>query len=354
MEEARKKILIVDDDELNRVLLGSIFESEYEIVEAENGLLGLEALYANREDISAVLLDMMMPVMDGMGFLQEMKKQGLVEQIPVFVVTAEPEAKNIYDAYNIGVMDVIGKPVVPYIVSKRVGSVVELFEARKKLRARVADQDLEIMLQQQKIIEINDGMIEALFSALEARSGETSAHVRNIRAMTRLLLEKTEMGNGISEDEIELIAIGAMMHDIGKISVPDAVLNKPGRLTDEEYTIMKDHTRYGAKILSDVKQLHQHNAYNYAYDIAIHHHERYDGRGYPEGLKGDEITPWAQVVSIADVYDALISPRCYKKPFPREVAVQMIQNNECGVFNPQLVECFVRVEPEIHKALYEQ
>ena len=344
-------ILIVDDDELNRAVLDNIFSAEYSIEEAENGQIGLEKLIDHSERICAVLLDVVMPVMDGMEVLKKLNKIGMTEHIPVFLITAESGDQTLNEAYSLGVMDVILKPVVPYVVLRRINSVVELFQARKRLGNKVAQQQTEIYQQAQQIIELNMGMIEALSTAIEFRSGESGSHVRRIHDITQYMLEHTELGDGLSEEEIQHIAMAAIMHDVGKIAIPDAILNKPGKFTPEEYEIMKTHTLQGAVLLEKIPQMKNHKAFQYAYDIARHHHERWDGRGYPDGLKGDEISIWAQIVSLADVYDALISKRVYKDAYQVEEALAMIQNGQCGTFNPRLLESFLKVEKHL-RGLY--
>lgn len=346
-------MLIIDDDEINRGILDNIFSPFYTIEEAENGKIGLEKLLARTEDYSAVLLDVMMPVMDGMEVLRHLKERQLLDKIPVFLITAEASVDTMREAYQMGVMDVISKPVVPFVVQRRVNSVVELFRARKRLGNVVERQQSELLLQAQKINELNQGMLETLSAAIEFRDVESGEHVRRIHDITSYLFLHTPLGEGFDEEEIEQIALASIMHDVGKIAIPDAILNKPGRLTPEEFEIMKTHTIEGAHLLERIPQLRENGAYHYAYDIARHHHERWDGRGYPDGLKGDEITIWAQVVSLADVYDALSSKRVYKDAFTRERVVAMIKNGECGVFNPRLLECFFTVEKDL-AVMYEK
>ena len=250
-------------------------------------------------------------------------------------------------AYDLGVMDVISKPVVPYIVLKRVQSVIELFQARKRLRRTVKSQQTELLAQAEKIIRLNQGMIEALSTAIEFRSEESGDHVRRIHDITWNLLTYTPLGDGLDDEAIHQIALASIMHDVGKIAIPDAILNKPGKLTAEEYAIMKTHTTQGALLLERIPQLRETGLYAYAADIARHHHERWDGRGYPDGLRGDEISVWAQAVSLADVYDALINKRVYKAAFSRERALEMIRNGDCGVFGPRLLDCFFAVEERL-------
>lgn len=346
-------LLIIDDSELNRVILSEIFSGAYHIIEASDGAEGWEKYEKNKEHICAILLDVVMPVMDGMDFLRVMKEHDEMKRIPVFLITASESTEILREAYEIGVMDVISKPVVPYMILRRVNSIIELFSARKKLREKVKQQNSEILKQAEMIIELNQGMIEALSTAIEFRSGESGEHVRRLREITHLMLEKTEFGTGLSGEEVEQISLGAIMHDVGKIAVPDEILNKPGRLTADEYEIMKTHTVKGAEMLSQIPQMKRHASYQYAYDIARYHHERWDGKGYPDGLRENEIPVCAQIVSIADVYDALVSKRVYKDAVGFDRAVGMIQNGECGAFNPRLIEAFLSVEKEC-RMLYVQ
>lgn len=348
------EILIVDDDEINRGILGILFSPSYQVDEAENGRVGLEKILADPSRYCAILLDVMMPEMDGLEVLRQLKQANVVDKIPIFLITAEASDAVMREAYQIGVMDVISKPVVPYVVQRRINSVVELFRARKRLGNVVERQQSELLLQAQKIIKLNQGMIQALSTAIEFRDGESGEHVQRIHDITHFILTNTEFGRGLSEEEIEQIALAAIMHDVGKIAIPDAILNKPGRLTPEEFEIMKGHTVQGALLLEKIPQLRESGAYQYAYDIARHHHERWDGRGYPDGLKGEEISVWAQVVSLADVYDALICKRVYKDALPREQVLDMIKQGQCGQFNPELLENFFQVEEKLYQLYAEK
>lgn len=347
--EVPNTLLIVDDTEINRAILHLIFCSSYAVEEAENGQIGLEKLLDHPGRICAVLLDVVMPVMGGMELLKRLKENGLLAQLPVFLITAETSSQMIEEAYALGVVDVINKPVVPYIVERRVNSVIELYQARKRLGNVVELQQSKLLEQTKQIMTLSFGMIEALSTAIEFRSGESGDHVRRIHDITSILLRETELGAGLSEETIEQIALAAIMHDVGKIAIPDAILNKPGRLTSEEFEVMKTHTSQGSALLSRIPQMREHGAYEYAYDIALHHHERWDGRGYPDGLKGDDITIWAQVVSIADVYDALVSKRVYKDAFGFDQAVEMIRSGQCGAFNPRLLKSFFSVEKRLRE-----
>lgn len=350
-KQAAGTVLVVDDNAINRAVLEHIFSQRYTVIEAENGREALEALLERRAEICAVLLDVIMPVMDGIEALEKMNLLGITEEIPVFLITSETANDTLKKAYGLGVMDVVAKPVVPYVVERRIGSVIELFRARKRLSEKVEEQQSEIVAQQEHIIRLNIGMIEALSTAIEFRSGESGEHVRRIHDITEHLLRNTELGEGMSEREITDIALASIMHDVGKIAIPDAILNKPGRLTPEEFEIMKTHTVQGGRLLERIPQMREHEAFRYAYDIAVHHHERYDGGGYPDGLKGDEISLWAQIVSLADVYDALTSKRVYKDAFGAEEAVRMIKDGKCGAFHPRLLAAFLKEEPRL-RGLY--
>ena len=340
-------LLIVDDDAINRAILENLFAPFYPIEEAEDGDEGLARILARPERFCAVLLDVVMPRMSGLEVLERLRESALTEKLPVFLITAEASDENMRRAYDLGVMDVISKPVVPYIVLKRVQSVIELFQARKRLRRTVKSQQTELLAQAEKIIRLNQGMIEALSTAIEFRSEESGDHVRRIHDITWNLLTYTPLGDGLDDEAIHQIALASIMHDVGKIAIPDAILNKSGKLTAEEYAIMKTHTTQGALLLERIPQLRETGLYAYAADIARHHHERWDGRGYPDGLRGDEISVWAQAVSLADVYDALINKRVYKAAFSRERALEMIRNGDCGVFGPRLLDCFFAVEERL-------
>lgn len=350
-EEGHSRLLIVDDSELNRALLANIFASDYEILEAENGREGLESIQAEQDSLSAVLLDVVMPEMNGLQVLQALHENGIIEKIPVFLITAETSEAVIEQAYALGVMDVISKPVVPYVVQRRVGSIVELFNTRRMLNKKVLFQENRLLHQAHQLVKMSFGMVEALSATIEFRSDESGEHVQRIHHITEYILQHTAMGEGLSAEQITLISMASIMHDVGKICIPDAILKKPGRLTPEEFEIMKTHTLKGAELLSRIPQMRENPTYAYAYDIALHHHERWDGQGYPEKLAGDQISIWAQVVSLADVYDALVSKRCYKNALGYEEAIAMIRAGQCGAFNPRLLACFLSVEPEI-RSLY--
>ncbi|MBM6785087.1 response regulator [Collinsella tanakaei] len=343
------RVLIVDDEQINRLILENLFVGIYDVDEAADGQEALDKITAEPEGYVAVLLDVVMPRLDGIEVLRRLAPTGYLQRVPVFLITAERGDAVMEEAYRLGVMDFIGKPIVPYAVIRRVQSVVELFEARNRLSMTVEDQRLQLLERAARIIELNRGMIESLSAAIEFRDGESGDHVRRIHDITKMVLECTRLGDGLTAEDIDDIALASIMHDVGKIAIPDAILCKPGRLTAEEFEVMKSHTVRGAELLEHIPQMRGMGAYRYAIDIARHHHERWDGHGYPDGLVGDQISIWAQVVSLADVYDALMSKRVYKDAFPREEALAMIRDGACGVFNPELLDCFFAVEPRINE-----
>lgn len=346
-QEAKPTALIVDDSDISRELLKNIFSGQYEIEEAEDGREGLEKILQDPGHYTLLLLDVIMPRMSGLEVLRELNKQGLTSTIAIFLITVETNNDVLREAYDLGVMDVIGKPVVPYIIARRVQSVVELFLMRKRLADKVYEQQQELLHQARQIIELNNGLIATLATAIEFRNGESGEHVRRIHDVTWYMLTHTKYHACYSEDEVMYIAMASIMHDVGKIAIPDAILNKPGRLTKEEYEVMKTHTSQGAELLEKIPQLRSNRAFPYARDIALHHHERWDGRGYPDGLVGNACSLEAQIVGLADVYDALLSKRVYKDALPPDEAVRMITAGECGTFNPELIEEFLACEQEL-------
>ncbi len=342
-------ILIVDDDFINRELLKNIFSSQFIFEEAENGKEGLRKIKKHKDKLCAIILDVEMPEMTGIELLEKISDIGITDMIPTFLITAHDDDELVENAYRLGVMDVVSKPVGAVVVERRVKTVIELFSARERLRETVKGQEIKLSENAKVIDELHRGTLETLATAIEFRDMESGQHVSRIYGMTKYILMHTDFGKGLSEDVIESMARASIMHDVGKIAISDVILNKPGKLTKEEFEIMKQHTVRGAELMQQIAGIQSHDSYTFAVDVARHHHERWDGRGYPDGLKGDEISVAAQVVSIVDVYDALVSARVYKAPFSHDEAVNMIKNGECGVFNPKMVDCFLEAEPVIRK-----
>ena len=332
--DAKQKILVVDDSEMNRAMLKEILGEGYEYLDAENGMKAVEIL-RSRTDIALVLLDLMMPEMDGFDVLRVMRCYSWLEEIPVIVISAAEDTENIERAYDLGVADYIRRPFERVMVMRRVQNVLMLYAKQKRLTRLVTDQVYE--KEHNSVL-----MISILSHLVEFRNSESGQHVLHIRTLTDLLLhqlvQKTDRYQ-LDESDISLISTASALHDIGKIMVPDEILNKPGHLTEKEYAIMKTHTTEGARILEELYSGQDEPLLKVAHAICLWHHERWDGGGYPDKLKGDAIPIAAQVVALADVYDALTSERCYKPAYDHEKAIHMILHGECGAFNPLLLEC---------------
>jgi len=350
-ENGRKQhILIADDSEMNRSILADMLGEEYEILEAENGAEAVSVIQKYHTKIDLVLLDIVMPEMDGFDVLNVMNQNNWIEDIPVIMISAENSPAHIERAYNLGVTDFITRPFNALVVHRRVVNTCLLYAKQKKLIGMVADQIYEKERQ-------NTLMIDILSHIVEFRNGESGLHVLHIRTLTELFLQrlilKTEQYN-LSPADISTICIASALHDVGKICIPSEVLNKPGRLTNEEFEIMKTHTTIGSTMMDDVPVQGSEPLIQTARSICRWHHERWDGRGYPDGLKGDQIPIAAQVVALADVYDALTSTRVYKPPYPHDKAVQMILNGECGAFNPLLLEILKDISGQIEDGVMDR
>ncbi len=340
----RQQILIVDDEEVNRVILGEIFRDDYDIIEAPNGQEAIERLKEN-DNIVLICLDVVMPVLDGFGVLEYMKENDLLNKIPVILITGESVASSEGRAYNYGVADVMHKPFYPHIVMRRSSNIIELYQNKLNMEQKLKEQEEKILAQESRGKKNNEFMIDALSAVVEFRSLETGDHIKRIKYFTRILLKymaKYFPKYGLTPEKIDQIARAAALHDIGKIGISDAILLKPGRLTEEEFETMKEHTTIGCEILKNFRQSEDEDDefFQYCYDICRHHHERWDGKGYPDQLVGEEIPLCAQVVAIADVYDALVSNRVYKGAYANNVAYDMIMKGECGEFAPDVLECF--------------
>jgi len=341
-----KKILIVDDSEFNRALLVEILENKYIVEEASDGEEAIEILRRRSAEFSIVLLDIVMPRANGFSVLAYMGKYRMLEGTAVIMISSDDSGENMKKAYEMGAFDYISRPFDPTVVHHRVSNTMLLYDKQNKLEDLVIEQIYE----QQKN---NKLMISILSHIVEFRNGESGRHVTNVESITELLLKqlvKMTKRYSLSSSDISLISTASALHDIGKISIPDEILNKPGKLTVQEFEIMKSHTLAGAQMLLSLSEEEQKNKLvKTAYEICRWHHERYDGQGYPDALAGDAIPISAQVVSIADVYDALTSERCYKRAYSHEQAVHMIIKGECGSFNPLLLDCLVQIGDAIAK-----
>lgn len=342
----KQKILIVDDSEMNRAILTGILDDGYDFLEAENGLQALDVLRAHR-DISLVLLDIVMPELDGFGVLSVMGEQHWIDQTPVIMISAESDSMLVERAYQLGATDYISRPFDKSVVRRRVINTLMLYGKQKHLMRMITEQ----VYRREKSNRLMTGILSHI---VEFRNAESGPHVQHIQTVSELLLRQLARKTdryALTEDDIALISTASALHDIGKISIPDSILNKPGKLTAEEFEVVKTHAAVGASILQNLPMTQDEPLIQVAYQICRWHHERYDGHGYPDGLVGDQIPITAQVVSLADVYDALTGERCYKKAYPHETAVRMIQNGECGVFNPLLIECLLDIQDQLQREI---
>ena len=344
----KQKILIADDSEMNRMLLAEMLNEEFEIVEAENGQECLKKLQKYGKEISVVLLDIMMPVMDGFEVLTYMNKSRWIEDIPVIMISSEESVTYIRRAFEFGASDYIKRPFDGKVVYQRVFNTIKLYAKQRRLISIVSDQIHEKE-------KSNQMMVQLLSQIVEFRNRESGQHVLHIQTLTELLLDRLVQKTDkyeLSSDECYLISTASAVHDIGKIAIDEKILNKPGKLTKEEFEIMKKHTLIGAEMIGKMEQFKEEPLMQTAYEICRWHHERYDGHGYPDGLKGDDIPIGAQIVALSDVYDALVSERVYKSAYTHEEAMKMILNGECGAFQPILLECLQDIQDDILEKIH--
>ena len=346
----KSQILLVDDSAMNRMILKEILGGDYRILEAENGQECLEKLQTEAENIALVLLDINMPVMDGFEVLKAMNANHTIEDIPVIMISSDDSDAAIRRSYELGASDYVNRPFDARIVYRRVTNTIKLYAKQRRLVQMVSDQI--------RARENNTDMLVGVLSHIvEFRNGESGAHVRHIRIITELLLHRLlEISSQypITAEQQDNIPLASALHDIGKIGIDEKILNKPGKLTPEEFEVVKTHSMLGAEMLHQLENFNEQPLLQTAYEITRWHHERWDGRGYPDGLKGDEIPISAQLVALADVYDALTSERCYKKAFSHEKAVQMILNGECGAFNPLLLQCLTDMQTDLKVQLQQR
>lgn len=345
----KQKILIADDSEMNRELLAAILEEEYDIIQANDGVQAVDCLQRQAEEISLLLLDIVMPHMDGFEVLSYMNKEHWIDSIPVVIISSENSPIYIKRGYDLGATDFIEKPFDANMVLRRSANAILLGAKQRRMTSIVSNQIYE----REKSSKL---MINILSHIVEFRNGESGLHVLHIQTITEMLLrqlvQKENNRYALSKEQIRMITTASALHDIGKISIPDEILNKPGRLTAEEFAVIKGHSMAGANMLSELPlDQKEEPLVKTAYEICRWHHERYDGGGYPDGLKGEEIPVSAQVVALADVYDALTSERCYKDAYSHEKAIEMILAGQCGAFNPLMLECLLDISSSLKKKM---
>lgn len=335
-------ILIVDDIDVNRATLYEMFHSQYEIAEAENGLEAVSYVEEHAEEIAVILLDLIMPISDGFEVLSYLTSHGYMPGIPVILITSDATKESEALGYSYGVSDIIYKPFITRVVIRRVINIIELYQHKNHMEQILAERTGQLR-------ETSEFMIDALSTVVEFRNVESGEHIKRIKLFTRILLQyaqKYDRTLELTDKDIDMISRASALHDIGKIGIPDSILLKPARLTKKEFSIMETHTTLGCDILTNFHKISDRKFFDCCYDICRHHHERWDGGGYPDHLAGQQISPACQLVSIVDVYDALVSKRIYKEAFPHETAIKMITDGECGEFSPLALKCFHIAEDE--------
>lgn len=346
MDNEKRTILIADDAEINRELLKLIFEDQFTVLEAEDGEETINILDERHDEIKMLFLDLIMPKRTGLEVMEYMREKRYMNTVPVIMITGEATADTDEKAYEYGASDIIYKPFEARVIKRRALNIMELFESRIFMEKQLEKRTRQLIASREKLEKNNEFLVNALSSVVEFRSLESGEHIRRVKYFTRIFMnyiKKFYPEYNMTKEQIDLIVNASALHDIGKIAIPDSILLKPGKLTPSEFEVIKKHTLYGCQVLEKFKQ-EDSEFYHYCYDICRYHHERYDGKGYPDGLVGEAIPIWAQVVSIVDVYDALISKRVYKTPYAADVALRMINDGECGVFSPKLLDCFNRAK----------
>jgi len=351
-----EKILIVDDSEMNREILAEIFDEQYETMQAADGEEAIAIIDSNPKELDLIFLDLMMPKKNGLDVLAYMRRKGLLEKIPVIMITGEATVESDMKAYEYGAADIIYKPFAEKVVMRRAQNIIELYKKREKTEEELAKRTVELRKSREQLETINSELIEALGSVVEFRSLESGQHVQRVKNFTRILLKYVQScypEYGLTDEQIELMSAAAALHDLGKIAIPDEILNAPRRLTAAEFAEMKKHTTYGCEILEKFK-FQDSDFYKYCYDIIRWHHEKADGSGYPDGLVEKDIPIYCQAVAIADCFDALSSKRVYKQAYNVYDAYNMIVAGDCGQFSEVILKCLDLAKLEMFVAIDQQ
>ena len=353
------RILIVDDKKNNREMLAKILKDEYEIMEAKNGAEGWEIIIKERKSLSAVLLNLNIPEMNGFQIIEKMAQSQLMESLPVFIISEEKQQETEGKCLELGAVDFLVKPFHSLVIKRRIQNVVNHITYKKNLEEKVENQMITLR-KQYKVIQVqadkmqkkNDEIINIVGNVAEYRSLESGSHIRRVKQYTRILGEYVKDNYpeyGLTKEKLDIIVSASALHDIGKVAIPDSILLNPGRLSDDEFNYLRSHTIRGCELLDDFKNVWSEEYLKIGQEICRSHHERYDGKGYPDGLAGDEIPISAQLVSIVDVYDAMTNERFYKGALAIERVFYMITNGECGIFSPKLLEAFRQVKPKFEE-----
>ena len=330
MNTEQQTILVVDDTPENIDVLRAILGERYKVKAAIDGEKALKICAKSPPDL--ILLDVMMPRMDGYEVCQRLKGDEATASIPVIFVTAKNEIEDEMRGFLIGAVDYITKPVSPPLVLARVKTHLALYDQNRELEYKVLERTAEIQALNQEIVDTQKEVVYTMGAIGETRSKETGNHVKRVAEYSRIFA----LHYGLSEEEADLIKMASPMHDIGKVGIPDNILNKPGRLTPEEFTVMQTHAELGYEMLRHSERAVLKAAATLAYE----HHEKWNGKGYPRGLRGEEIHVYGRITAIADVFDALGSDRCYKKAWPDEKIFQLLKEERGEHFDPEMVDIF--------------
>ncbi len=343
---ARSTILIADDDEENRDFLKSLFQDDYTVAVTSNGRQAMEFLMQNHQDVAVLLLDVHMPVVDGRALLKVLKVKGVTQHIPIVMMTTQLDSELVKECYDNGASDFILKPFTPEIVVGRVKNTIALYHKSAELRSIISQQTTQIKEKNKELKATNDRLMEVMSSIVEFRNLESNAHIKKIKGISRILAEAAVSLYGrdyhLAPETVDVIESASALHDIGMITIPDSILLKPGKLTTDEFEVVKSHTTRGCEILEQIQELQNKEYVQISYNICRHHHEKFDGSGYPDHLAGDAIPVEAQIVSLADVYDSLISDRPYRDAFDPDKAYSMVVGGDAGVFSEKMLDCFKR------------
>ncbi len=351
---ARNTILISDDDEENRAFLKKLFEANYETAVTANGREAMEYLMVHQKDVAVILLDMHMPVVDGRALLKVLHQKGVTKRIPIVMMTTSEDESLVKECYENGAVDFVLKPFIPEIVYGRVKNTLSLFHSKSQLESIISQQTAQIKEKNKELKSTNDRLMELVGSITEFRNMESNGHIKKIKAISHILAEALgryyPADYNLPPERIEIIESASALHDIGMIAISDTILLKPGKLTADEFEVIKSHTTRGCEILDQIKELQSKESVEISYNIVRHHHEKYDGSGYPDHLAGEDIPIEAQIVSLADVYDSLISDRSYRDAFDMDKAYAMIMQGDAGVFSEKMLDCFAKARPVIEMA----
>jgi putative two-component system response regulator len=353
-QQHRRTLLLVDDTPANLSVLNAILKDQYKLRIATNGQLALEL--AEREPIpDLILLDVMMPDMDGIEVCRRLKSKPITADIPVIFLTAKIQESDEIIGFDAGAADYIHKPLMPTIVQTRIRTHLQMQDLKTALRLHNQTLEERVAQRTAELVKMQDATIMAMGVMAELRDEETGLHLKRtqeyLRLLARTVAQHPRFSHELSAENIEWMAKSAPLHDIGKVGIPDAILHKPGKLTDEEFAIMKHHPTYGRNIILEVENVLGEDSLflRYAREIAYGHQEKWNGSGYPEGRKGDEIPISARLMALADVYDALLSRRVYKPPFSHQMAVEIIVEGRGTHFDPDLVDAFVSVAEQFNQ-----